>query len=64
MIAKVLKIIAAPIDDGEEVMAAGAVMVQGKFSLRIQNISSHKVPEYKVCMTTDSLWKEKTTISH
>lgn len=64
MIANVLKMIAALIHGGEEMMAAGVVTVQGKFASRMQNISSHKMPECKVCTSMDNLWKEKTTISH
>lgn len=47
MIAKVLKMIAVPIHDGEEVVAAGVVMVQGKSVSRMQNISLHKMSECK-----------------
>lgn len=54
----------SPLHDGEEVVAAGVVTVQGKYFSRMQNISSHKMPECKVCMRMDNLWKEKTTISH
>lgn len=35
-----------------------------KIVSRMQNISSHKMRECKVCMSMDNLWKEKTTISH
>lgn len=55
---------AAPIHDGEGLMAAGVVTVQGKFALRMQSISSHRMLECKICMSMDNLWKEKTTISH
>lgn len=63
MIAKVLKMIAVPIHDGEGLMADGVVTVQGKFALRMQN-TSHRMLECKICMSMDNLWKEKTTISH